>query len=328
MKTYCFIGTDKNAGKTTAFNAVYAERIRKGEPLLLTSIGINGETTDEFDGGVKPGIRVMPGSFFVTAGEHLEGHTGKYETCATFVPPRFAKPLVLGRCTLAFDILLEGPNTGVELALLKQELERMIPPEAILLIDGSIDRQFLANPDLCDAFYFSVLFSKREPQRRKAEGFLAAIAFAGCTRQAAEAITAVKTDATRALLFDENGVVIHHGEAMPFTDKALHGKLGKLGKLGATPALLYLNGALTLTLAEHLAPLSGLTLILDNMTLYQNVSAGPRKALLFKPEIRLLHTVKVKRIFIREEAPFDRSLLPANTEVHNLFRDGTHGIGI
>ena len=325
MKTYCFIGTDKNAGKTTAFNAVYAERIRKGEPLLLTSIGINGETTDEFDGGVKPGIRVMPGSFFVTAGEHLEGHTGKYETCATFVPPRFAKPLVLGRCTLDFDILLEGPNTGVELALLKRELEELVPDETVLLIDGSIDRQFLANPDLCDAFYFSVLFSKREPQRRKAEGFLAAIAFDGCDRQATEAISAVKEEATRSILFDDAMEVIHHGQVMPFTDKALH---GKLGRLGTKPGILYLNGALTLTLAEHLAPLTGLTLILDNMTLYQNVSAGPRKALLFKPEVRLLHTVKVKRIFIREEAPFDRSLLPANTQVHNLFRDGTHGIGI
>lgn len=325
MKTYCFIGTDKNAGKTTAFNAVYAERVRRGQTLLLTSIGINGETTDEFDGGIKPGIRVMPGSFFVTAGEHLTGHTGKYDTWATFVPPRFAKPLVLGRCTLAFDILLEGPNTGTELSLLKGELAGLIPSESILLVDGSIDRQFLASPELCDAFYFSMLFSKREPQRRKAEAFLSALSFQGCSGNVARMIDEEKEESTRAILFNEDGSVIHHGELMPFADKALH---DKLGKLGARPAVLYLNGALTLTLAEYLAPLKGLTLVLDNMTLYQNVSAGPRKALLFKPEVRLLHTVKVKRIFIREEAPFDRSLLPANAEVYNLFRDGTHGIGI
>lgn len=325
MKTYCFIGTDKNAGKTTAFNAVVAERVRKGQTLLLTSIGINGETSDEFDGGVKPGIRVMPGTLFVTAGRRLGAHTGKYDTLATFVPPRFARPLVLGRCTLAFDILLEGPNTGTELALLKRELHGLVPPETLLLIDGSIDRQFLAHPELCDAFYFSVLFSKREPQRRKAEGFLAALAFKGCDPAVADAIGAAKEEATRALLFDGAMNVVHHGRVMPFSDKTLHKALGSLGN---KTGLLYLNGALTLSLAEYLAPLSGLALVLDNMTLYQNVSPGPSKALCFRPEIRLLHTVKVKMIFIREEAPFDRRLLPANTPVHNLFRDGIYGIGI
>ena len=325
MKTYCFIGTDKNAGKTTAFNAVYAQRVRKGQSLLLTSIGINGETTDAFDGGMKPGIRVMPGSFFITAGEHLQKHTGKYDTWATFAPPHFAKTLVLGRCTLAFDLRLEGPNTGVELAHLKQAIKEVIPPRTTLLIDGSIDRQFLANPGLCDAFYFSVLFSKRDPQRRKAEGFLEAIAFEACAHFESKEILATRKETTRTLLFDQTMQVCHHGEAMPFADTALH---AKLGKLGAKKGLLYLNGALTPSLAEHIAPLPGLTLVLDNMTLYQNVSPGPRKNLVFKPAVRLLHTVKIKQIFIREEAPFDRSLLPNATQVHNLFRDGTHDIGI
>ncbi|MCG8471342.1 MAG: hypothetical protein MI742_05740 [Desulfobacterales bacterium] len=325
MKTHCFIGTDKNAGKTTAFNAVYTQKVQRGEaPILLTSIGINGETTDEFDGGVKPGIRVMPGSLFVTAGEHLHHHTEKYETLATFVPPFFSKPLILGRCILAFDILLEGPNTGLEMGRLKEALAPLIPEETLLLIDGSIDRQFLASPGLCDGFYFSVLFSKRAPQRKKAEAFLSALAFKGCRENQAKRIASHTDEQTRSLLYDEKGL-IHKSEQMPFADKGLHKALSRLKK---QKGLLYLNGALTSSLAEQLAPLSGLSLVLDNMTLYQNVSTGQGKSLRFLPEMTVLHPVSVLGIFLREEAPFDRSLLPRKLSAFNLFRGGVHDIGI
>ena len=326
MKTHCFIGTDKNAGKTTAFNAVYAERVRRGQgPLLLTSIGINGETTDEFDGGVKPSIRVMDGTFFVTAGEHLSCHTGKYETLATFVPPTFSKPLVLGLAKTGFHILLEGPNTGLELGRLKEALTHHLPGETTLIVDGSIDRQFLANPDLCDGFYFSVLFSKRAPQRKKAEAFLSALSFGVCCQDDRKLILPQQTLETRTLVFDETENLIHRGELMPFADKGLHKVLGSLGK---RRALLYLDGALTSSLAAHLSPLKRLRVVLHNMTLYQNVSAGQGKQFASMPEITVLHPVPVKGIFLREEAPFDRSLLPAHFPVHNLFREGTHGIGI
>jgi len=40
MKTFSFIGSNKNAGKTTAFNYVFREFYQKKIETIVTSIGI------------------------------------------------------------------------------------------------------------------------------------------------------------------------------------------------------------------------------------------------------------------------------------------------
>ena len=95
METYCFIGSDKNAGKTTALNFIYDSLCRKDcpPPLCLTGIGINGERVDNFDGSAKPEVRLRVGSHFLTHARHLEDHNGQYRTlqewenCISYATP-------------------------------------------------------------------------------------------------------------------------------------------------------------------------------------------------------------------------------------------------
>ena len=65
--TVCLAGMCKNAGKTTALNAlIHGARVR-GVSLALTSIGRDGEREDLITGTYKPPIYVTGGSLFATA---------------------------------------------------------------------------------------------------------------------------------------------------------------------------------------------------------------------------------------------------------------------
>ncbi|HEY0395709.1 MAG TPA: hypothetical protein VGD01_14515 [Candidatus Elarobacter sp.] len=56
------VGTAKNAGKTTTFNALRAVAVRRGVALAVTSIGRDGEPADALDAQAKPRVRLVPGT--------------------------------------------------------------------------------------------------------------------------------------------------------------------------------------------------------------------------------------------------------------------------
>jgi hypothetical protein len=56
------IGTAKNAGKTTTFNALRTVAQRRGIALAVTSIGRDGEPADALDAQPKPRVRLAPGT--------------------------------------------------------------------------------------------------------------------------------------------------------------------------------------------------------------------------------------------------------------------------
>lgn len=56
------VGTAKNAGKTTTFNALRAVAQRLGAAIAVTSIGRDGEPSDALDALAKPRVRLAPGT--------------------------------------------------------------------------------------------------------------------------------------------------------------------------------------------------------------------------------------------------------------------------
>jgi hypothetical protein len=56
------VGTAKNAGKTTTFNALREVARRRGVMLAVTSIGRDGEPADALDDAPKPRVRLAPGT--------------------------------------------------------------------------------------------------------------------------------------------------------------------------------------------------------------------------------------------------------------------------
>ncbi|MCP4113540.1 MAG: hypothetical protein GY749_49785 [Desulfobacteraceae bacterium] len=332
MKTFSFIGSDKNAGKTTVLNFVYKRLWEKhGEetPVCLTSIGINGEEIDAYEGHPKPRIRVFKSSFFVTAGEHLKELTGKYEVFDTF--SNFNKLYILGKCLSDFQVVLEGPNNKQELAELKK-IVNVIIPRTCLLIDGSIDRQFLAHPDISDAFYFALLVSDRKEQIQKAKDLLFSLTFSACSKDLKTELEKIRRQDTKSVLLDKESQVLYHGNEIPSFDANLKNICMKYKN---KDSILYLNGALSKSLFTFFAPFKKLEIILDNFTLYQNVSVRESHGTRFAPEILLLHCVRINKIFLKQEnLAYNKtgntgSLgIPRNVPVHNLFRENPYEIGI
>ncbi len=152
MQTYSFIGADKNAGKTTMLNFVYDRLYKDHKRICLTSIGINGEEKDNYEGHPKPRIKIKKNSFFITQKDHLTDLPGFYQTEKIFTQPTYKDTFILGKALFDLSLVLEGPNEKREILKIKEEL----PKNLLLLIDGSIDRQFLGDPTISDAFYFAI----------------------------------------------------------------------------------------------------------------------------------------------------------------------------
>jgi len=344
MKTFSFIGSDKNAGKTTMFNFVYRKMLKAQKKVCLSSIGINGEKIDTYEGHKKPEICFFKDTFFITANEHLKNKTGQYKIL--FVFRGISKTYIMGKCLSDFSIVLEGPNTGMELKKLKAMIRKMQKKKKglkidIFLIDGSVDRQFLARPDISDGFYFSLLITKRKEQRKKANGFLRSLYLGVCNLQEKIIIKTNLQENTRSLLFYKNAnkiEILFHGTKIVSLDPELKKKcLNHKDK----NLYLYINGALSGTLAVFLSQFKNMTLILDNFTQYLNISVcedHEKHEKNFLPEIYLFHKIKVKKIFLKQKNNiikpytelFENKELKfcKNISIHNLYRENTNEIVI
>ncbi|MFQ5559493.1 MAG: hypothetical protein ACE5FU_02765 [Nitrospinota bacterium] len=315
MMTYSFIGSDKNAGKTTALNHIYAKLVlEKREAICITSVGINGESVDFFDGKAKPKVTVFPGSLFISAVQNLSEYTGMFSTLHQFSPPFFSKNYLLGKSKLEFELVIEGPNTAREISLVKKKLRELFP-EALLLIDGSADRQFLGRPEICDAFYFSLLFTKNMRQVNKARELLLPLSFPVLSGKERERVLRHIHGGVKSLLVSKTGSLLYEGKTIPFMDNALKKAFGKNREKGK---YLYLNGALTKSLYSFFAGYENVKIVLDNFTLYQSIHSQPGVS--FLPKIYLLNPLFVKEIFLKNETGRPATLpFPENIPVQNLF---------
>ncbi|MDY6854647.1 MAG: hypothetical protein SWO11_08050 [Thermodesulfobacteriota bacterium] len=323
MKTIAFIGSDKNAGKTTVYNFIYKRLIEKGDkkkPICLTSTGINGEPFDTFEGHPKPPIVIYRNSYFITADAQLKKNTRHYEIIERLKSPDFSNHYILGKCTRDFHIVLEGPNSKDEVMYAKESIESHIPL-TYLLIDGSIDRQFLGHPDISDEFFFSILISNRKEQRNKASALLASLRIPLCSCVYKNLIKTHLKKETKTLLFCENNELLFHGRQIPFLDESLKKSCESIGK---GHGLLYLKGALSKRLSGFLAGFKNLTIILDNFTFFQNISNHQIKSSGLSKRLYLFHRVKVLGIFLRRElerASADTLDFPDKIPIYNLYED-------
>lgn len=327
MKTYAFIGSDKNAGKTTALNFCYRQLYRRysgQKTLCLTSIGINGEPVDTYEYKPKPSIRILKNTYFVTTGEQLQGLAGCYNVLHVFSGAQFPKPYSLVRALTDVTVVLEGPNSKTAVQTIKKII-RQLADNCICLIDGSADRQFLGHPSISDGICYALLLTERPEQRIKAERLLFALTLKSCTQGIKAVIDRQADQNLKSLLCLMNGEMIYSSGTVPFLDERL--KTACLEHKD-TPCFLYLNGSLSASLYGFFSPLLNLTLVLDSFTCYQNIPVVPGQEKSFKPVLVTYHTVPLTCLFLKQETDQARIDLPLAVPAYNLFRDEPHDLGI
>ncbi len=130
------VGTAKNAGKTTVFNALRAVAARRGAVMAVTSIGRDGEPFDALDAEPKPRVRLAAGTLVALPAGLVPRSPalalldrGEESALGTMM---FARAMLATTCEIA------GPPTARAMRATIDRLRAL--GEGPVLVDGAIDR--------------------------------------------------------------------------------------------------------------------------------------------------------------------------------------------
>ena len=151
--TLCLAGMCKNAGKTTALNALIRGARARGVSLALTAIGRDGEREDLVTGTCKPPIYVTGGTLFATARGLLSKSdvTGEILDLTGIHTP-LGEVVILRALSDGF-VELAGPSMRSQLVFLTDRLRDFGAQK--VLIDGALFRRSLCAPEAAEGVILS-----------------------------------------------------------------------------------------------------------------------------------------------------------------------------
>ncbi len=144
--TIAVIGLVKNAGKTTVVNA-----LMDNVPLRfgLTSLGLDGERTDNLTGLAKPRIVPPRGTLIATTVGSLDRSHYTMEHLERLPFHTSLGSVVVGRAVGERAVEISGPTTLAEVAATAARLHAH--GARLVLVDGAINRLGSASPRVSDA---------------------------------------------------------------------------------------------------------------------------------------------------------------------------------
>lgn len=151
-KSISFVGMEKNAGKTQTLNYVLSRLRTFSKTIALTSIGVDGETTDIVTLTSKPEIEIYPNTTFITSQalypqreivSAIEEVSNQTTALGRLIK---AKAITQGK------ILLAGPSDTVNLKKLIEKLEKNTD---LILVDGALSRKTFGSPSITQAMILS-----------------------------------------------------------------------------------------------------------------------------------------------------------------------------
>ena len=138
------VGLAKNTGKTVSLNYVLGrlplDRMRIG----LSSIGIDGETTDQVTKTAKPEITIQEGTYFGTSEKHYLQRRVVSELVEVSDENTSLGRIVTAKALTKGKILLSGPSSNLGLRRWKTSMEKYNID--LIIIDGALSRMSLASP--------------------------------------------------------------------------------------------------------------------------------------------------------------------------------------
>lgn len=149
--TIAIIGTAKNAGKTTALNALLTDT--KHQKIAITSIGLDGEKIDQLTNLEKPSIHAYKDMIIATAKDTLSVITSPYELLEELPINTPLGKITLIKLQKDGDVLIAGPSSLDDLKTLKNKLSTYNLDH--LFIDGALFRKSSAASHLSDAIILS-----------------------------------------------------------------------------------------------------------------------------------------------------------------------------
>jgi len=137
------VGNSKNAGKTSVLKYLMHTYQK---PLIITSIGLDGEDIDQVTFREKPRIFARKGDIIVTAFQTLDSFEAAYTILRKTSIQTALGPIVICRIDKAGNVLVAGPSKVFDMEKLLDNLHQEFSYKT--MIDGAFFRQSFAR--ICD----------------------------------------------------------------------------------------------------------------------------------------------------------------------------------
>jgi len=152
-RSVSIVGLAKNAGKTECLNYIIKRLPLDYFNVAVTSIGIDGETTDQVTSTAKPEITVREGMFFATSEKHFRQKRPLSELYEVSEETTALGRVVTAKALSEGKVLLSGPSSAAALKRWMRSLNEF--GIDLILIDGALSRLSAASPAVSEAMVLS-----------------------------------------------------------------------------------------------------------------------------------------------------------------------------
>lgn len=149
-KSVAVVGMEKNCGKTECLNYILRRMPPDAPKTCVTSIGVDGESTDSVTNTGKPPITLRPGTYFATSEAHYRNRKLVSEIVGVSEEGSALGRLVTAKTVTEGDIILSGPSSTARLKRWMEEAEQRYGI-GLTLIDGALSRISSASPAVSEA---------------------------------------------------------------------------------------------------------------------------------------------------------------------------------
>ena len=143
------VGLEKNTGKTECFNYVLQRLPLENKRVAVSSIGIDGETTDQVTKTAKPEIFLREGVYFGTSEKHYLMKRLSAELLEITNENTSLGNIIIGKALTPGKILLSGPSSTNGLRRWMDEMKKY--DVDLTIIDGALARMSVASPAVSES---------------------------------------------------------------------------------------------------------------------------------------------------------------------------------
>lgn len=148
-KSLSIVGMEKNTGKTETLNYIIRRLHQIDRPIAVTSVGIDGETTDQVTSTHKPEIELFENMVFATSEKHYHEKQLVSEILDVSTQQTALGRLITGRVKVKGKIILSGPGNTGWLKKVVRDMEKYRVD--ITLVDGALSRRSFGSPSVTES---------------------------------------------------------------------------------------------------------------------------------------------------------------------------------
>lgn len=148
-RSVAVVGMEKNCGKTECLNYILRHIPSDAPDICVTSIGLDGERTDQVTGTSKPEIILRKGMFFTTSETHYRARHLVSEIVGVSGETTALGRLITAKVALEGKVILSGPSSTVSLRRWMDSISGY--GIGLTIIDGALSRKSSASPAVSEA---------------------------------------------------------------------------------------------------------------------------------------------------------------------------------